>query len=243
MVHAGLRSIGPMIGGPDTLIAALRQVIGDAGTVMAYTDWQGAPEWACDEEGHILPQWRDHVLPFDPARSRAIRDNGAFPEFLRTTPGALRSVSPGPSMAALGARAQWLIEPHPLDYGYGPGTPLARLVKAGGKVLMIGAPWETMTLLHHAEHLADIPGKRVVRWDVPFADSDRGTMWRIVEEFDTGNPVVGGLEDDYFEEVVRDFVAEGSVWQGPIGAAQGLVVDAPEICRFAVNWLETRFRR
>jgi aminoglycoside 3-N-acetyltransferase len=55
MVHAGLRSIGPMIGGPDTLIAALRQVIGEAGTVMAYTDWQGAPEWACDEEGHILP--------------------------------------------------------------------------------------------------------------------------------------------------------------------------------------------
>jgi aminoglycoside 3-N-acetyltransferase len=146
-------------------------------------------------------------------------------------------------MAALGARAQWLIEPHRLDYGYGPGTPLARLVKAGGKVLMIGAPWETMTLLHHAEHLADIPGKRVVRWDVPFADSDRGTMWRIVEEFDTGNPVVGGLEDDYFEEVVRDFVAEGSVWQGPIGAAPGLLVDASDICRFAVNWLETRFRR
>lgn len=241
MVHAGLRSIGPMIGGPDALIAALRQVVGDAGTVMAYADWEGAPEWACDEEGHILPQWREHVLPFDPARSRAIRDNGAFPEFLRTTPGALRSASPGPSMTALGAKARWLIDPHPIDYGYGPGTPLARLVEARGKVMMIGAPWETMTLLHHAEHLASIPGKRIVRWDVPFADPDGGTIWRSVEEFDTGNPVVDGLEDDYFQEIVRDFVAAGGGWQGQIGAAPALLVDAAAISGFAVGWLEARF--
>lgn len=242
MVHAGLRSIGPIIGGPDALIAALLGAVGSSGTIMAYTDWQGAPEWACDEEGHILPQWREHVLPFDPAASRTIRDNGALPEFVRTTPGALRSASPGPSMTALGAKAQWLIDPHPLDYGYGPGTPLARLVEAGGKVMMIGAPWETMTLLHHAEHLADIPGKRIVRWDVPFAATD-GVSWRTVEEFDTGNPVVDGLEDDYFQQVVRDFVAQGGGLQGMIGSAPALVVDAEPMVAFAVDWLESRFSR
>ena len=240
MVHAGLRSIGPMIAGPDTLIAALRRLLGPDGTLMGYADWQGAPEAACDEEGHILPEWRDHVLPFDPAASRAIRDNGAFPEFLRTTPGALRSTSPGPSMVALGARAGWLIDPHPLDYGYGPGTPLARLVEARGKVAMIGAPWETMTLLHHAEHLADIPGKRVVRWNVPFLEHGK-TVWRTVEEYDTGNPVVDGLDDDYFDAVVRDFVAAGGGRQGRIGAADALLVEAAEITRFAVDWLESRF--
>ncbi len=242
MVHAGLRSIGPMIAGPDTLIAALRRCVGADGTVMGYADWQGAPEAACDEEGHILPQWREHVLPFDPASSRAIRDNGAFPEFLRTTPGALRSTSPGPSMVAIGARARWLIDPHPLDYGYGPGTPLARLVEGRGKVAMIGAPWETMTLLHHAEHLADVPGKRVVRWDVPILENG-GTVWRRVEEFDTGNPVVDGLDDDYFDAVVRDFVATGGGRQGKVGAAECLVVDVAEMTGFAIKWLESRFRR
>lgn len=240
LVHAGLRSIGLMIAGPDTLIAALRRCVGPDGTVMGYADWQGAPEAACDEEGHILPEWREHVLPFDPASSRAIRDNGAFPEFLRTTPGALRSLSPGPSMVALGAKARWLIDPHPLDYGYGPGTPLARLVEAGGKVVMIGAPWETMTLLHHAEHLADIPGKRVVRWDVPFLENGQ-TVWRTVEEYDTGNPVVEGLDDNYFDQVVHDFVASGGGQQGKVGAADALLVDAPAMTRFAVDWLERRF--
>ena len=37
--HAGLRSVGPMIAGPDTLIAALRQVVGADGTVMVASGW------------------------------------------------------------------------------------------------------------------------------------------------------------------------------------------------------------
>ena len=44
------------------------------------------------------------VSGFDPALTRAARDNGALPEFLRTTPGARRSGNPGASVAALGAR-------------------------------------------------------------------------------------------------------------------------------------------
>jgi aminoglycoside 3-N-acetyltransferase len=36
-------------------------------------------------------------------------------EFLRTTPGACRSENPEASMAAIGARADWLTADHPLD--------------------------------------------------------------------------------------------------------------------------------
>ena len=35
----------------------------------------------------------------------------------------------------MGARAQWLCAEHPLHYGYGPGSPFAKLIEAGGKVL------------------------------------------------------------------------------------------------------------
>jgi aminoglycoside 3-N-acetyltransferase len=48
-------------------------------------------------------------------------------------------------------------------------------VAARGKVLMVGAPPDTMTLLHHAEHLARIPGKRIRRYEVPFATT-AGTL-------------------------------------------------------------------
>jgi hypothetical protein len=40
MVHASLRSVGAILGGPDTLIAALLTAVGRGGTIMAYTDWQ-----------------------------------------------------------------------------------------------------------------------------------------------------------------------------------------------------------
>src|SRR5690606_32451470 len=102
--------------------------------------------------------------------------------------------------------------------GYGNGSPLAKLVAANGKVLMVGAPLDTMTLLHHAEHLARIPGKRIRRYEVPFAGTS-GTLWRRVEEFDTSDPVVGGLDDAYFARIVEEFLASGRGVQGPLGEA------------------------
>jgi len=234
LVHAGLRSIGPIVGGPDALIGALCDVVGPEGTIIAYCDWQMEVEAGGD------PDLRAHVPAFDPARSRSIRDNGAFPELLRTTPGACRSASPGASCAALGGRAEWFVADHALDYGYGPQSPFGKLVATGGKTLLVGAPLDTMTLLHHAEHLADIPGKRVLRYEAPILMDGR-VVWRQFEEFDTGEPVVAGLADDYFEDVVEDFLATGQGRRGLVGHAPSVLVAAPAIVAFAVAWLERRF--
>jgi len=237
MVHAACRSIGPVMGGPDAVIDALRAAVGDAGTLMAYLDWEADWENRVDAAGRILHEWRAHVLPFDPSRTRAARQNGSLPEFLRTTPGARRSGNPGASVAALGARAEWLTADHPLDYGYGPGTPLARLVEAKGKVLMLGAPLDTMTLLHHAEHLAKLPGKRVIRVEVPFA-TPQGTDWRMIEEFDTSEPCVATLPENFIERIVGDYLATGAGRQGKVGAADSVLVEAADIVPFAVAWIE-----
>ena len=158
-------------------------------------------------------------------------------EFVRTTPGAKRSGNPGASVAAVGAGADWFTADHPLDYGYGEGSPFSKLVEARGKVLMVGAPLDTMTLLHHAEHLARIPSKRVRRHEVPFAAPD-GTCWRMVEEFDTSEPVVPGLPEAYFADVVREFLAHGQGARGPVGEAPSLLVEAAPICASSVEWLE-----
>lgn len=240
MIHAGLRSVGRIIGGPDALIRAVLDATGPGGTVMAYTDWNGGFDNFWDPQGRVPEELRDELDPFDPKTSRAVRDNGAWPELLRTYPGTLRSGTPGASMAALGERAQFLTENHPLDYGYGEGSPLAKLVEIGGKVLMLGAPLDTMTILHHAEHLAKIPGKRVIRYETPFLE-DGAVVWRWIEEFDTSDPVVEGLADDYFAAIVEEFLATGRGVRGRIGQADSVLVDAAEIVPFGVAWLESRF--
>jgi len=239
MAHGALSRVGRMLNGPDALIGALLDATSPGGTALAYTDWDARYDELLDPDGRVPAVWRPHVPAFDAATSRAARDNGVLPEFLRTWPGARRSASPGASVAALGARADWITADHPLDYGYGKCSPLAKLVSAGGKVLLVGAPLDTMTLLHHAEHLAQIPGKRVIRYEVPFVTSG-GAEWRMVEEFDTAAPVVDGLDDDYFGTIVNAFLASGQGIEGMIGDAPSVLVEAAPITAFAVDWLERR---
>ncbi len=221
LVHAALRKVGPVTDGVNTILLALRDAVGPDGTILAYTDW-------------------DSVGPFDPLTSPAISENGWFPEMLRTTSGALRSASPGASMAAIGARAEWLLADHALDYGYGPHSPLGKLVAAGGKTLMLGAPLDTMTLLHHAEHLADFTPKRTITYDAPLR-IDGQAVWRRFEEFDTSDPP-DGLPDDYFATIVEAFLATGKGKRGTVGAASSVLVEAKEIVPFAVSWIERALR-
>jgi aminoglycoside 3-N-acetyltransferase len=235
--HGALSTVGRLLNGPDAVIGVLLDAVSPGGTVLAYTDWDARYDELLDADGRVPDRWREHIPPFVAEASRAARDNGVLPEFLRTTPGALRSGNPGASVAALGARAEWFTADHHLDYGYGPGSPLAKLVEADGKVVMIGAPLDTMTLLHHAEHLADLPGKRLIRYEVPLATGD-GVEWRMVEEFDTADPVVDGFADDYFARIVEDFLASGQGVRGRVGAADSVLVSAPAICAFAVTWME-----
>lgn len=234
LTHAALRRVGPVLGGPDTIIDAIMDVIGPDGTLLGYTDWQ------LEDEVRDDPKLRDDIPPFDPLTSRAVRDNGFFPEALRTRRGAFRSASPGASMAALGAKAAWFTADHALDYGYGPQSPLGKLVEAGGKTMMLGAPRDTMTLLHYAEHIADFPNKRIIRYEAPFL-VDGQTVWRRFEEFDTSD-VPDGVDLDYFATIVTEFLATGAGKVGVVGYAETVLVDARGIVEFAVEWMEANIR-
>jgi aminoglycoside 3-N-acetyltransferase len=234
LTHAALRKVGPILGGPDTLIDAIMDVIGPEGTVLGYCDWQ------CEDDVLERSELRDDIPAFDAKSSRSTRDNGAFPEMLRTTPGALRSGSPGASCAALGGRAEWFTADHALDYGYGPQSPFGKLVEADGKTMLIGAPRDRITLLHHAEHVANFPNKRVRRYEWPIM-IDGQRVWRHVEEFDTSNSP-DGMADDYFATIVDEYLATGEGRVGKVGEAETVLVDAKPIVDFAVRWMEANMR-
>jgi len=242
MVHAGMRSVGPLLGGPDLLIVALLDAIGESGTVMAYTDWEsGVRHLTRDDSPESVPQEvLDELPPFDPASSRARRKYGVLPEFLRTWPGAVRSSNPDASVCAVGARAAWLCADHPMQYGYGPGSPFAKLVEAQGRVLLAGAPLNSLTLLHHSEHMAKLPSKRVIHYREPVLVDGR-KVWIDIEEFDTSNPVVPTAWEDYFTDIAKEFLASGAGRTSKIGNGDSYLFDAAELHQFAVDWMESEF--
>jgi len=239
MLHASVRSIGWIVGGPDVVIQALLDILGPQGTLMMYVGWEDSPyelaEWSEDWQRAYL----EECPPFNPARSRAYRKWSILTEYLRTWPGAMRSDHPDGSFAAVGRLAHWLTEGHPLQYGYGPGSPLAKLCEARGEVLLLGSPLNAITLLHYAEHMAKVPNKRIVRYKMPvLCDGQR--VWVNMEEFDTNRGIVGDAEE-YFEAIVREYLTSGKGAGGKVGEAPSYLFDAADLVSFATQWLENKF--
>jgi aminoglycoside 3-N-acetyltransferase len=240
MLHASVRALGWVAGGPDVVIRALLDVLTPAGTLMMYVGWEDAPTYEFDEmPGDWQHAYLEEWPPFDPVRSRANRQWGILTEYLRTWPGACRSGNPDVSFAAVGSRARWITEDHPLQYGYGPGSPLAKLCEAGGQVLLLGDLLGSITLLHHAEHVARVPNKRIVRYKVPVLRRGQ-RVWLEVEEFDTDRGIVDWGQD-YFELIGREFLASGQGRTGMVGTALSYLVDAAPLVEFAVEWMERTF--
>jgi aminoglycoside 3-N-acetyltransferase len=237
MLHASVGAVGWVVGGPDVVLDALMEVLGPTGTLMMYVGWEEDMEdfflWSAERQTAYLAE----CPPFDPATARAHRKWSILTEYLRTRPGASRSGNPSASVAAVGAQAAWLTADHPLQYGYGPGSPLAKLCQAGGAVLLLGSPLDAVTLLHYSEHMASVPNKRVARYRVPLLrDGER--VWVDVEEYDTGSGIVDWEGGDYFPVIVAEFLAAGSGRTGRVGAAVSHLLDAATLHRFAVEWME-----
>jgi aminoglycoside 3-N-acetyltransferase len=236
MVHAAVRAIGKIMGGPNVIVEALLETLTPAGALMMYVGWEDIPDFVSNLPLALQQDYYAEHPPFDPRIARAVRDHGILAEIVRGWPGAQRSLNPEASVAAIGARAEWITRDHPLNYGYGAGSPLEKLVEAQGQVLMLGAPLDTLTLLHYAENRAQMRHKRIIHYSCPILrEGER--VWVEIEDYDTGEP-----HGDYtFDEIARAYLALGKGRQGTIGNAPSSLFDAADLCAFAINWLEDRF--
>ncbi len=224
MVHASLRSVGPVEDRAEGLVSTLLSVLGHRGTLLAYVDF---------EPTNDTPY-------FDPQKSPASPDYGILAEVIRTWPGAIRSLNPGASMAAIGDRSAWICSDHPMNYGYGQGSPLSKLVEIDGKILLLGSDFDHVTILHYAEHCAKLPDKRVIhRTDKVL--SENVVIDVVIEEFDTSELVISAMPANYFAEITQQFVNAGYAQAGIVGHAHSVLLPAREFVSFAIEKMESEF--
>ena len=245
MVHCRMSALGCVVGGTETVVRALLDALKPHGTLMTYTGWQDAPpDDLADLDQETRRIYLEEYPAYDPRVALSRRDHGRVPEVLRTWPGACHSGHPEAGVAAVGTLADSLTAEHPYDDAYGAGTPYAWLVELGGRVLVLGAPLDTVTLVHHAEAVAEVPSKRRVSYEMPvMVGGER--VWRTFSDIDTSEGalpyerVLG--EEDYVEHIARSALAAGAGRSGPVGEAMAHLFEARSLAEHAVGWIERNF--
>lgn len=232
MVHTSLRSLGWVIGGTQTVLAALREAVGPDGTlVMPTQSWQLCdPEMLQEAPAQWWPTIRDHLPLYDPATTPS-QTMGAIAELFRTSPDALRSPHPHRSVSAAGPDAARVTARHPLESPAGADSPLGAMVGLDAWILLLGVTAAKITALHLAEHRAGYPGKRTIPNGVAMLIDGR-REWVTWEELD--------VHDHDFVEVTDAFAADtGLVRVGRVGDAQARLIPMRPLVEYAAEWFET----
>ncbi len=145
LLHSAMGQLGHVVGGADAVIDAFLELVGPSGTLLA-------PTLTGDE---TLGPEKPPV--FDPVASACW--TGRIPETLRARPGAVRSLHPTHSVAALGADAEALTRDHidsmtPCDEL----SPYGKLAQDDrGLIVLLGVDQESNTTMHHVEEMAGAP--------------------------------------------------------------------------------------
>jgi aminoglycoside 3-N-acetyltransferase len=234
MVHASLRAVGEVAGGPDQVHLAIKDVITDRGTMFMYAS---CPDYVDDVgRGNLTPEQEAEVLAklpaFDPLTARSARDNGALVELFRTYPGT-RVNDHVARFAVWGKHTDHLLSPQPWDFAFGYGSLLDRFVGLDGKILLLGSDHDNVTFLHYAEHIANIPDKRIARFKVPVLENGV-RVWREMAEYDTSNGVWTNLPTNYFALVVDSYVAAAGNRGGRVGDAESYLLAARGLLEHAL---------
>ena len=172
LVHSSYKSLGPVDGGPHAVIHALRDTLGEHGTLIMPTFSFAF----CEGE------------PFD-ARSTPSR-MGVLTEIVRQMPDATRVEHPIYSFAVVGAHAEEAAKiSDPSSYGR--NSLFGRLRNWDGKIMIIGLSYNSsMTFFHHIEEMNGVDYRYIKSFTGMVTDVDgrstARTVTMLVRDLDRG---------------------------------------------------------
>lgn len=243
MVHASLRRIGlgradAGEGGAERLLGALEATVGAEGTLMMVLGTDYPMDWVNEHPPEARAALLAGSAPFDHRNAPVLPEVGWLAEAFRRREGTVVSDNPSGRFGARGRLAEELMADQPWHDYYGPGSPLEKLCDRGGRILRMGANPDTVTALHYAEYLAELPAKKRIRWDYVIAGADGGPepAW-----FDCLNDLEGIVDwagEDYFGLILDAYLRLGRHREGLVGKARSELLSAADYVAFGARWME-----
>ena len=231
-VHTSLSSLGFVCGGPQVVIEALLESVGEEGTIMMPTQtWKNLDpttgvHWEEPEE------WWQTIRDNWPAYDKNITPTntmGAVAEMFRKWPGAMRSDHPARSVAAWGKHAEYLTSNHDISNIFGEGSPLGKLYELDGYVMLIGTGYDKNTSIHLADVRAEYPGKHnCIEHSAVMENGER--VWKAYETL--------FVDGEDFEEIGEAFEKVCPVKKITLGNGMIRLMKQRDIVDFAVKWIE-----
>jgi aminoglycoside 3-N-acetyltransferase len=233
LLHASLRSLGPVRGGAAAVVAAMQDVIGYEGTLAVCAGTAGNSDTSrlylartAGMTAEQITRYKAAMPPFDPA-STPSDGMGRIAEHVRTMPGAVRSAHPQSSFAAIGPMADKLMNPHPVHCHLGDSSPLARLYETDARILLLGVGYQACSALHLAEYRYTAnPPMRSYRCVIAVAGQ---AVWHEYTDV--------ALDDRHLGELGADFDRAGIAARGRIGQADCRLAPLVPTVDFATEWL------
>lgn len=231
-VHTSLSKLGFVVGGAETLIRSLLEIIGEEGTLMMPSQtWKNLdPSTGVHSEAPTewWPIIREYWPPYDKEITPAI-GMGVVAEMFRKWPGAKRSNHPARSIAAVGKHAEYLTQNHDLCNIFGKNSPLDKLYHLNGYVLLIGVGYNKNTSLHLAETIANFPAKKFV--NESSAIMEEGTRKWVTYE-------TQAVDDGDFVRLGNEYDKEMNIKIHRIGNAEVRFLEQRPLVDWATAWME-----
>ncbi|RJE86390.1 aminoglycoside N(3)-acetyltransferase [Paenibacillus sp. 1011MAR3C5] len=232
MVHTSLSKLGFVVGGAETFIRSLLEIVGAEGTlIMPSQTWKNLDPAAgvhWEEPVEWWPAIREHWPAYDKEVTPAI-GMGVVAEMFRKWPGAKRSNHPARSIAAVGKHASYLTENHDLSHIFGEGSPLDKLYQLNGYVLLVGVGYDKNTSLHLAETRANFPGKS-------FSEESSAMMINGKREWVTYK--TQAVDDEDFIQLGQEYDNESKVKIHQVGNADVRFLAQRPLVDWATAWME-----
>lgn len=213
LVEIDYKKIGYVIGGIQTVVEALMDVVGYEGTIVVPTFTMQLLDPSCKEIAFEREDWeeiRANTRTFD--RHLSVPESGCefANQFLRND-GVARSCHPLFSFAAWGKYAKLLCDRHPLHFGLSHDSPLGKLHDLDGYVLQIGSGYADTNAFYLSKYYDNVTPIQVL--SVP-VEHNHELRWKALLEIELGK--------EEFEAIGHKMEEKGVIKKAPVHQTEAI---------------------
>lgn len=207
LIHSSCKSIGPVVGGANTVLDVLQDYFEPGLLIFPTHTW-------------------DRVNPENPVFSVADTAccTGILPELFRKRPNVVRSGHPTHSVAACGIDAQaFTADDVRFDTPCARGSSWGKLLDRDAVVMLLGVTFIRNTFIHGVEEYLDIPGRLTDGHTMYYSVQPDGAKIEVPSRRHTGHP------SDMFDRILPSCLEKEIVHRGFFGDAPILWFRAREL--------------